>query len=87
MVKKPGVKMVKQFISPDLQYYDIKEDKDIGITLTVSFVCILVVPINLTVRFNNMKWNRNLSDPESDNFKNLSRTIQQNVRFVTLLLP
>ena len=53
-------------------------------TLTVLFVCNLVVPVKLTIRLSNKKWNRNLSDPESDNFRNLSRTIQQNVRFVIL---
>ncbi|RMX41265.1 hypothetical protein pdam_00012375, partial [Pocillopora damicornis] len=39
----------------------------------------LVVPINLTVRFTSMKWNVNLSNPESDNFNNLSKIIRESV--------
>lgn len=45
----------------------------------------LVVPINLTVRFTSMKWNVNLSNPESDNFNNLSNIIRENVRKVAML--
>ena len=45
----------------------------------------LVVPINLTVRFTSMKWNVNLSNPESDNFNNLSKIIRESVRKVAML--
>ncbi|XP_022784712.1 protein sidekick-1-like isoform X2 [Stylophora pistillata] len=38
-----------------------------------------VVPINLTIRFTSMKWNANLSNPESGSFRNLSQTIRENI--------
>ena len=51
----------------------------------LPFFLNLVVPINLTVRFTSMKWNVNLSNPESDNFNNLSNIIRENVRKVAML--
>ena len=56
-----------------------------GLAVLPLFFFNLVVLINLTVRFTSMKWNVNLSNPESDNFNHLSKIIRENVRKVDML--
>ena len=51
-------------------------------TYFFSFYLLLVVPVDITFRLRNMKWNGNLSDAASKSFKTLTNTIQQNVRFI-----